>query len=654
MLFSVASLWYGQSGLYRRREVEAPVRFGFLKASLLTTALIVGLTEALSITSALNETHLSWIWLAIALCSLIWAISQRVPLRSFSFLRWSALSRLERFWLVAASTVLGLTLLTALLYPPNNNDSLTYHMGRIGHWMQQQSVRPFATHIERQLYQPPLAEWIILHTVALSGSDLFANTIQWVAGAGCCITLSLLTRMLGGNRPQQLATVFAAATIPMVVLQTSSTQNDVVVSYYLIALAVCLLRYYQKRHIADLIWAGLALGFAYLTKGTAYLFAAPLLAAWAIGELVRLPRRGWLIAMISLAGGSLLVVGLALAINAGHYFRNISVYGYPLTDPKEQIHYTNEVHSFGMMVSAISRNLAIHFGFPGLHWLAQHGVEQLHKWMNISVTDSSTTFAGTKFNLPMLSNNEDNASNLVHLLWFGSTVSWLFWPKKQIIQQPYKVLSVVVICMFLLFCAYLKWQPWHSRLHSPLFLLACPVLAYYLVGTTQWWATWLTRIVFASALCFALTNPFRPLITLPPLTQPVSFLNGRNENYYVNRPQLRPFYQSIVSFVKQQKRDSLQIGLVLGEDDWDYVWFQEFKPPIRLYHVNVVTASRIFSQPHPVDYIISTQTFHDTLVYNRQVYQRVSLTSARTPFLMPTLFALKLASEKDSINKPVF
>jgi 4-amino-4-deoxy-L-arabinose transferase-like glycosyltransferase len=547
-------------------------------------------------------------------------------------------SRIEKFWVVVILMVFSLTLFTALVYPPNNNDSLTYHMGRIGHWMQQQSVRPFATHIERQLYQPPLSEWIILHTMLLSGDDWFANAVQWVAALGCCLELSLLSRMLGGNRKVQLATAFASATIPMVVLQASSTQNDLVVSYYVIALAICLLRYYQGRQTTDLLWAGLALGFALLTKGTAYLFTAPLIAAWSIAELIRLSRGRWAVNIVSLAGAGLVVVGIALMINAGHYVRNLSVYGHPLTDPKEQLVYVNEVHSFSMMLSTVSRNVALHFGFPGLHWVVQHGVEQLHDWLGMSVVDKRITYTGTQFDLPMLSNNEDNASNLLHLLWFSASVVWLLRIRKQSEAKPYLVLSIMVASMFLLFCAYLKWQPWHSRLHSTLSLLACPVCAYGLVCLTGQPARWLTGLISVSALCLALTNPFRPIITVPPITQPISFLDGRLTNYYVNGRDLRPFYQTVARFINQQKRDSLRVGMLIGENDWDYIWYKELNPTVRLHHVGVKTASRLVDEPLPVDYVISSRTFGDTLMYGERIYERVALTPERTPFLMPVVF----------------
>ena len=50
--------------------------------------------------------------------------------------------------------------LTAIVAPPNTYDSMTYHLPRVMHWIQNQSVAHYPTHIPRQLHFPPGAEFI--------------------------------------------------------------------------------------------------------------------------------------------------------------------------------------------------------------------------------------------------------------------------------------------------------------------------------------------------------------------------------------------------------------------------------------------------------------------------------------------------------------
>lgn len=52
--------------------------------------------------------------------------------------------------------------LTTFLYVPNTYDSMTYHMARVAHWMQNESVGYYLTHIGRQNQMGPGAEYLIL------------------------------------------------------------------------------------------------------------------------------------------------------------------------------------------------------------------------------------------------------------------------------------------------------------------------------------------------------------------------------------------------------------------------------------------------------------------------------------------------------------
>ena len=634
LLWVISSLWYGQSCRLTRQDCPTPIRSGLIQALLLTTFAVVALTESLTRSALLNTPTLVIAWGLLAICTTGWAVFQYRQRHRLILFRWAELSGFEQSLLVITAAILSLTLLTAFLYPPNNFDSLTYHMARVAHWALQHSVQPFATHIERQLYQPPLAEWMILHTVMLSQSDLWASTVQWVAGVGCLTAVSLFARQMGSSRVVQIAAVFVAATIPMVILQLSSTQNDLVVSFYLMVVVIYLLQYYRDRQIGNMGWAGLALGFAFLTKGTAYLLSAPVLLTWGLLEVERLVRPegrgvGAIRSAFRLMLPVLILVTISLGLNAGHYARNLRIYNHPLTDTQTQNEYVNQTHSAPMMVSNVSRNLALHFGFPGFHWLAQQGVERLHKWMQLDVRDYDTTYMGSAFDLPMLSNNEDNASNFLHSLWLVWSVFWLIRYSRHLNRRPYFILVGMLFVTFLMFCAYLKWQPWHSRQHTFMFLMASPLAAVALVSAHTYNHRWPVWLLAASAAGFVLTNPFRPFITLPPLTQPVSFVDERARNYFLNDTTFIRAYDQIRPILDQQPRDSLRIGLLLGENDFDYVWYQYLKPPIRLHHVRIQTPSRLLDTHPAVDYIISMQTWGDTLHYQDGVYWRMQPKTGR-------------------------
>ena len=132
--------------------------------------------------------------------------------------------------------------------------------------------------ILRQLHSNPWSEFAILHFQILDGGDRFANFIQWFSMVGSIVGVSLLAKELKATIRGQIFAAVACATIPMGILQGSSTQTDYVVSFWLVCFVYFAMLLRRK---ADLLYAlatGVALGLAILTKATAYIFAFPFLA----------------------------------------------------------------------------------------------------------------------------------------------------------------------------------------------------------------------------------------------------------------------------------------------------------------------------------------------------------------------------------------
>ena len=144
--------------------------------------------EALSLARAITFAGLVIGW-AIAAAVLALAVFRRRPAgatpRLVRLRRLAAGLILEEWILAGVILLIGsVTLLLALVCPPNNWDSQTYHLPRIEHWIQNGSLEFYRTHIERQLDLPGFAEVLLLPLRLLSGGDRLLNLLQWLAGAG--------------------------------------------------------------------------------------------------------------------------------------------------------------------------------------------------------------------------------------------------------------------------------------------------------------------------------------------------------------------------------------------------------------------------------------------------------------------------------------
>src|SRR5205823_2324410 len=158
----------------------------------------------------------------------------------------------------------------AILAAPNTWDAMTYHMARLIHWQQHATLAPYPTNIPRQLYLQPGAEYVLLHLQLLSGGDHLAGLVQWACMVGSLIGVSLIARDLGTRQPGALCTTIFASSLPIGILESTSTQNDYVVAFWLVCVVAFALRS-TRPDTSKIQWVcvcalGASLGLALLTK----------------------------------------------------------------------------------------------------------------------------------------------------------------------------------------------------------------------------------------------------------------------------------------------------------------------------------------------------------------------------------------------------
>jgi len=545
------------------------------------------ITEALSLVHGLGFWGLAAAWTVVG-GGLAWLLWRR---------RGTPLPPIPRpgAWdqpqLLVPAAIAVATLLSAVLSAPNNWDSMTYHLGRVVHWLSAGSVEHFPTTILRQLHQPPFADSLLAHLQALSGGDRLAALVQWASLLGCLAGVSLLARRFGASRRVQLLAAAVAATIPMAVLQASSTQNDLVLAFCLVAFADALVRLDDLKDRRAWLVLGGALGLALLAKGTAYLYALPFLV-WLAARILR--RRQW-----RALGLAALAAGFTLAIDSGHFVRNVRTYGSPLGPGREGDHrYLVEQVTVGNFFAGPVRNAALHFGLPARARNDRHAaaVGRFVRAFGIDPNDRKTTWEGNDFRIPDLSTHEDWAGNAVHaLLALASLIALTalaFARRKRPDAAGWRLALVHAACVlggFLLFSGLLKWQLWHSRLHTPLFILFSPIVAL-VVGAIPWRPAPALAGVLLLVLAapWALCNTSRPLWTKAEFTRnAVVFRHPRDDQYFINRGDQTERYRKAARCIREA--GCAQVGLLAGEDDWeDPLWVRLGKDgPVRIEHLEV-------------------------------------------------------------------
>lgn len=581
--------------VFLKSRITTSWRVTFLSASLVWGLLLTAITEFLSLFRLIGFWEILGAWVLGVILALI-CLTRINQVNSSErklniHLSLVDISRFDLLLLAGVALIIITVGGTGWISPPNNWDSMTYHMSRVMHWAQNGSVAYYPTHILRQLHSNPWAEFAILHFQILSGSDRFANLVQWFSMVGVTLGVSLIAKQLGASSRGQVFAAVTSVTIPMGILQGSSTQNDYVVSFWLVCFTYFAILLKENGKPLYSLAVGVSLGLAILTKATAYIYAFPFMT-WVGLSLIKSCRIKGLQLII-------LIVVTAVAINFGHYSRNYDLYGNPLGPGQEEGEgrkYSNDIFTVSSITSNAIRNIGLHMGTPfrRVNYLLENGIYELHRVIGIDPNDTRTTWAGKEFHVH-LSRHEDRAGNLLHLVLIINVIPMIVLQQRK--QKDSIYYLVCLVGAFILFSLCLKWQPWNSRLHLPLFILWSSLIGlsfskirFHNVANSC------IAILLLGALPYVLKNQSRPIIG-----QESIMATSRTELYFSNRPSLFEPYISSAQFVlKSQCSD---VGLVLGINDWEYPFWvllhENDKRTIRIEHVNVANISQMKSNEYP-------------------------------------------------------
>lgn len=561
-------------------------REAFLSAAVLWGVVLIGATEGLSFWRSLTFTTVAIFWGSAALISIIIFLKAGGDASGPSTI---SIPLIFEVLIGAVAVIAAITGFIAVIAPPNNWDSMTYHMSRVVHWIQNQGVQHYPTNIIRQIELNSWAEFAIMHFQILSGYDYLANLVQWFSMLGCVIGVSLIAKQLGANLRGQVYASVIVATVPMGILQASSTQNDYVVSFWLVCFVHFGLLFRSISRWPDMILSALSLGLALLTKGTAYIYAFPFIVWFFISGVRSLHWK--IVPILSIAA---LVV---LTLNIGHYKRNFDLFHNPLSSGETS--YSNDRLSVPVFVSNVVRNLALHIG---TRWLSvnksmEAGIYALHRMIGADANDCATTFPGATFEIPRMNFHEDSAGNPLHVLLLSTVMALLLF-NRRFRQAPYLMeYFCSILAASLLFCLLLRWQPWASRLHLPLFVLFAS-LAGTVVGMSDRKRIGETAMIVLvlAAVPASIKNVSRPLFGQASIVD-----SRRLDMYFSNRPWLKESYFESIAAVNEQKCDT--IALHIGADDWEYpIWVIAKEISGRMPRIEHIQLSNLSAKIQLIDF----------------------------------------------------
>lgn len=536
--------------LFRLKNQGGVFFLSLLRGVLVWSVLIWLQTNILSCLDLIRGDIIAALWLIFFAILAVFLFRERKNWRLPSVRGWDWIPVIIAFF----------ALIVALAYPPNNYDVLAYHMPRVLHWLQNGSLAPYATTVDRQIGMPPFNSLVALQSYAPYNLDYFVNLGQWLAYTGCVVGVRQITVALGGAETARNAAVIFAATTPAAITQASNTESCLMVSFYLLAMAwtwILWLRETKPGRQTTILF-GLSLGFAILSKGSAYPAALPfvLVVAW---RCVRQPKTAFL--------SGLVAASLIIIVNAPHLYRNLSGEGNLVAGGERNILKRPTPATF-------LNNAIYNFVSNEPPLLANGGRETLMAFsdkLGIRQDDEEIfPFGGLKFALDHYHNSDTYTPNPLQALFVLIVLIAIILKK----CRPPLLYTSCVVASFVIFCLILTWHAWVARIQISLFLLAAPVCGLFIASLRK---SKLTKYLLLLFCLFAAPPLFaceqRALLSKQafhpaPKAYGYFLTTSRDELLLNCWPEIKREYVKAVEFIANKKPDV--VGVKIGTNGLEY------------------------------------------------------------------------------------
>ena len=576
----------------KQNSIVFNIRMALVKASIFIALISYIIVEVLSIFNGLNtiNTIIAWLFFIVLSISYARKIPFKLILLQFATYKWE-LSKQTKWILYTLVVLVILPLfLLAICIPPNNWDSMAYHLPRVEHWIQNKNIYPYPTNLVRQVLTSPLHEYILTNLQLLTGVDSFFNLVQWWSFMLILILGTLIFSVLGLNQKAQVFLILTLISLPMLIFQSTTTQTDLLASFFFLAFVLFVLIILKEENKIEFntnfVFLSLALCLGILTKYHIAIFAFPL-CVYLFVQLIKKHSKLEILKSLFIAVFFLVLILLPLFARNIYFFGSVT--GKEVFADNETI--VNSSLSFQNMLSNNLKHIVDFISLPinsynNLLFSINHA---LHNLIGVSENTPGNNWAGE----PFIVNNhltEDTAGSFLHGAIIFVSLMLLFK-----IKNNSKIILSILYCFiaFSLFSLLFRYTPFNIRLLLPVLLLLLIISTYILVQT-------ISKPLILSAITFILIlvatlpvyfNRAKPVIIDPFYLKRILshspkastriktvFEKNKMEHYFTQNPVIQNNIDSLFLSIPENKN---MIDLKTEFDSYEYlIWvYAKYKYP---------------------------------------------------------------------------
>lgn len=467
-----------------------------------------------------------------------------------SDLQWLRREPIVAVFILLVTLLYGFALVQIILIPQNNSDSLSTHLSRIGFWHQHGSFFPWQTYLLNQVWYPVNAQLLTYWTLLFLGSDHLVGAVQWLAALVSATGVFGLARFYGYNHRQSIFSALIFLTFPLIALQSTTTQTDLMTAAAFIPAVYFLFLGLREERSSLLALSAISIGIGIGVKKS-YFLMLPILAVIVILAVLHFGKRS---IRLLLVWSFNIVVGVSL-LGSYHYVVNWQNWGGPFgpstyveslleTSPSEQESPNVSPREIRNRSQVAVRNesfpgsgilMELAYNTPRLiyqaldtsglprpldgyaHKIKLRLARPFFEWIGFEeIEGTAYTAPGHSFNFEDKNINEESHA------WYGP-LSFLFLFPAMVVEfrrglktREYLLLvPIIALLIFLPMEIVLRfgWDPFQGRYFAPIVALCTPLMAYWFREKGNAWYEWLISGLAVVVLSVTmLYNPSKPTL----------------------------------------------------------------------------------------------------------------------------------------------
>jgi len=518
--------------------------------------------------------------------------------------------------------------------PVNLWDSMTYHTARVAFWIQNKSLEHFETSSIRQVMFPPNAEIFYLWPLVFIKKDFLAGMAQFISFLGSLWVLTSFLTYIKISKKRILWAVFIFASLPEIILQASSTQNDLVLGFFLFASLYLFIYGVREKEKISIIMSAMALGISMGIKGSVFMFLPALGIIYTIIS-VRNEKKQSLLSLLLCGSWTVLFF---LLLSSYNYILNYQEFHNPLGLKSYMDFYMPPDKSIQSFIANIIRyNLAfIDFtGFEAAKILSLPFLFLKTFLFKIFMLNEHQGLLYMDINLLNTKIHENFATfgPLGFLLFIPLVLKYGF---AGVFSKSDKIRIISITALILLLflptiSALYGFALWNIRYFVTAMVISSPLFAL----SYNYKLKPLKLIVFIIAVaCFiniSLLNSLRPILPI----NKMSLLNTPREDIrYEIGTAFDDIFRQQAEYLGQNAKNNSKIGLLFSDSFWYYQFFNE-NPTWKIFPLRYELLTK--EKLENLDYIV--------ICNNRQIFYNFDksknlLTNNKIDFKMFKAFEL--------------